>query len=68
MDSYLDKNNHTLKEFEENLGKADIFKGAKRMQMAKGWRNGPQLLANAYVFNFKLDVDTLKPNIVDAED
>lgn len=65
MDAYLDKNNHTIKEFEDNLGKADIFKGVKRMQMAKGWRNGPQLLANAYMFNFKLEEDDLKKNDLD---
>lgn len=67
MDAYLDANNHTLKEFEENLGKAEIFKGYKRMQLAKGWRNGPQLLANAYIFNFKLNEDDLKINSLSEE-
>lgn len=67
MDAYLDENNHTLKEFEENLGKAEIFKGTKRMQLAKGWRNGPQLLANAYCFNFKIDEKELKDNDLDEE-
>jgi hypothetical protein len=67
MDAYLDANNHTLREFEENLGKAEIFKGYKRMQLAKGWRNGPQLLANAYIFNFKIEEDALKVNDLDEE-
>ena len=67
LDAYLDKNNHALKDFEENLGKAEIFKGSKRMQLAKGWRNGPQLLANAYVFNFKIDEKELKNNGLDED-
>jgi len=37
------------------------------MQLAKGWRNGPQLLANAYIFNFKINEDDLKNNDLDAE-
>lgn len=68
LDAYLDKNNHALKDFEENLGKAEIFKGTKRMQLAKGWRNGPQLLANAYIFNFKMEEKDLNKNELDEED
>lgn len=67
LESYLEKNNHSLQEFEDNLGKAEIFKGLKRMQMAKGWRNGPQLLANAYSFSFKIEDDDLKQNGLDED-
>jgi hypothetical protein len=38
------------------------------MQLAKGWRNGPQLLANAYIFNFKIEEKDLNKNELDEED
>jgi hypothetical protein len=68
FDSYLTKNNHDLKEFEKNMYAAKTLVSIKRMQMAKGWRNGPQLLANAYVFKFTLDEDSLQDNMNDSEE